>query len=770
MALKYLAGERIIGTNIDRVGTASDTLGDVGGGHFGSAQHPKDVEITRGVVKTTDGNYTVLTFNGSGTFTPTASYNIEYLIVAGGGGGAGSKSDGAGMGGGGAGGYLANASYGVTAQAYTITTGKGGNAAIYNGDGVNESGNQHYSAGYNGYNSIINPASGLAITAIGGGRGGGGSTEHLLAGDGGSGGGGGYNDSHLGGDGTSGQGYDGATQDTSTSSPFSATGGGGSSAVGQDSESNSLGGDGGAGTSNDITGTATIYAAGGGGGGGIGQSYGGRGGSLGIGGNGASQIQVWNETARYSAEDGLINTGSGGGGGAGCNGGSGADGVVILRFLTSSETSPAYTQEPKFGTGCIEVNDIVDAGSCCVRNRTQMLPTGTSDYTISFWLKFKDKTESCDLIRDVDGSPDFVLAYDTTAGIRLTSGTTSTITIPNTASGDLSNNVWYNVVCRNNGGTVYLYLNYNAQTSGSGTASSIGAIQDWALFGQLSTTATLRGQIDDFCIWHKSVSDTARQNLYNSGTGRVATDTGIASDIISGMKLYYDCNSIGHPLYKEQLDNDTLEYFSDVGKVRQRFTSHGTASSTPFGMTITKIGINMKKENSSALPLGDPTVTIETASGAYHEQGNTLEYRLGETGARYDDQSTTSHNITKENITTTASWFYVYGHIDAGIFVDNSYIRVNWGVSNGSNASPNLIVLHSGSSAIGDQNFDYYIASWNSRNGDMAYRVYTTGVENQTPAIIGAVGTDLSNGTIFEETDTGTHYMFDGTDTWNEIT
>jgi hypothetical protein len=29
---------------------------------------------------------------------------------------------------------------------------------------------------------------------------------------------------------------------------------------------------------------------------------------------------------------------------------------------------------------------------------------------------------------------------------------------------------------------------------------------------------------------------------------------------------------------------------------------------------------------------------------------------------------------------------------------------------------------------------------------------------------------NLTNGTIFEESDTGKHYMFDGTDTWNEMT
>ena len=173
MAIKYLAGDRIIGTSSDRAGAASDTLGDLGGGHFGSAQHGKDVEVTGGVVKTTDGNYTVLTFNGSGTFTPTASYNIEYLIVAGGGGGAGSKNDGAGMAGGGAGGYLVEgtpASYPVTAQVYTITVGKGGNGAVYNGDHAREA-NTHYSAGFDGTNSVISPASGSPLTAIGGGGG-----------------------------------------------------------------------------------------------------------------------------------------------------------------------------------------------------------------------------------------------------------------------------------------------------------------------------------------------------------------------------------------------------------------------------------------------------------------------------------------------------------------------------------------------------------------------------------------------------------------------
>jgi hypothetical protein len=32
------------------------------------------------------------------------------------------------------------------------------------------------------------------------------------------------------------------------------------------------------------------------------------------------------------------------------------------------------------------------------------------------------------------------------------------------------------------------------------------------------------------------------------------------------------------------------------------------------------------------------------------------------------------------------------------------------------------------------------------------------------------LATNLETGTIFEESDTGKHYMFDGTSTWNEVT
>ena len=109
-------------------------------------------------------------------------------------------------------------------------------------------------------------------------------------------------------------------------------GGGGAAAVGGNSAT-TQGGAGGNGTANAYrTGSNVTYAAGGGGGG-YGDSKGGAGGSSNIGGKGG-------DTADGNvANDGVLNTGSGGGGGGSNTGttgagrpGSGADGIVIIRY------------------------------------------------------------------------------------------------------------------------------------------------------------------------------------------------------------------------------------------------------------------------------------------------------------------------------------------------------------------------------------------------------------------------------------------------------
>ena len=246
---------------------------------------------------TTSGGYTIHTFTSSGTFTPSASTTVDYLVVAGGGGSGGYG------GGGGAGGFRTGTGLAVTAQAYSVTVGAGGSGSDYNG-----------SVASNGGNSVFS-----SITSLGGG--GGAAAGHVGA-NGGSGGGGNGGHATAGGSGTSGQGNNGGT--AVGNSAYHGGGGGGASAVGTAGTSSS--GVGGAGTASSYSGSSVTYAGGGGGGtstSNAGGAGGAGGGGKGFGGDGA-------------ATGGSANTGGGGGAGGNIIDAStaGGSGIVIVRYLT----------------------------------------------------------------------------------------------------------------------------------------------------------------------------------------------------------------------------------------------------------------------------------------------------------------------------------------------------------------------------------------------------------------------------------------------------
>tara|TARA_R110002126_G_scaffold288346_1_gene441994 strand:- start:60 stop:1217 length:1158 start_codon:yes stop_codon:yes gene_type:complete len=264
---------------------------------------------------TTDGSYTVLKYTSDGTFTPTSSFNVEYLVIAGGGSGGRHYY----TGGGGAGGYRTATGFGVTAQSYPITVGTGG-AAVTTDSTI----------GNNGLDSVFS-----TITSIGGG--GGGASSAGAGAIGGSGGGSAtYTTTQTAGAaGTVGQGNAGAQGYSAGGNPAGSYGGGGGGSGGAATNRTSLTDEaaGGIGTASSITGSS-VTRAGGGGGGGYGGSITAAGGSGG-GGQGAS-------TTNGIATAGTVNTGSGGGGGDNNNtvqdSGAGGSGIVIIRFLTSGNT------------------------------------------------------------------------------------------------------------------------------------------------------------------------------------------------------------------------------------------------------------------------------------------------------------------------------------------------------------------------------------------------------------------------------------------------
>jgi len=255
---------------------------------------------------TTDGNFKVHTFTGSGNFTVTqAGAPFEVLMVAGGGGGGGSTG-----GGGGAGGLIYNTNVTLTESVYSLVVGAGG------------AGGPNQGAAVSG-----NDSTGFSLTAIGGGRGAfSNPSTSGLAGNGGSGGGAQMYEGRgnvTPGSGTAGQGnsggigYNGAVDGV-------AGGGGGAGFAGGNAAASGGTGKGGNGLSIAISGTATYYA--GGGGAQVGTGVAGAGG---LGGGGAG----WNGSF---GSPGTVNTGGGGGGAwnyaGGSGGGAGGSGIIIVRY------------------------------------------------------------------------------------------------------------------------------------------------------------------------------------------------------------------------------------------------------------------------------------------------------------------------------------------------------------------------------------------------------------------------------------------------------
>jgi len=250
---------------------------------------------------TTNGNYRIHTFTNSGTLeVSSGSLTCDVLVVAGGGGGSSE------WGGGGGGGGLIYTNTAVSSNC-SVTVGGGGAKGTGGGGGAN------------GGNSVFG-----AYIAYGGGGGSPHPSQAGKAGGSGGGGGGGDGSGGAGGAATNGQGYAGGNGVYSANG--SGGGGGGAGGVGK---VGNLPGDGGNGLAYDISGTSVYYAGGGGGGDGSVRGIGGSG----VGGNGGLQQQP--------GTDGTANRGGGGGGGGSYTqpGGNGGSGIVIVKYLISTNSS-----------------------------------------------------------------------------------------------------------------------------------------------------------------------------------------------------------------------------------------------------------------------------------------------------------------------------------------------------------------------------------------------------------------------------------------------
>jgi hypothetical protein len=245
------------------------------------------------------------------TFTPSESLTCDVLLVGGGGAGWGSRYSGAG-----GGGMVASTGFAVTAQAYPVVVGAGGQ-------------------GQAGGTTVLTDGEDTTFSTLTAYGGGGGTKNDLAGRPGGCGSGGtdGY------GGGTGSQGGNGGSG-SSSADEYGAGGGGGAGGNGGNGSS-TLAGDGGVGLANDYrTGVSITYA--GGGGGGKVNTSGGTGGTGG-GGNGGAY-------SGSGATNGTNGLGGGGGGGADVTGisvallgGTGGSGIVVIRYLASEAKATGGT-------------------------------------------------------------------------------------------------------------------------------------------------------------------------------------------------------------------------------------------------------------------------------------------------------------------------------------------------------------------------------------------------------------------------------------------
>ena len=318
-------------TGVDTATSANEVYDSSGDYYSGYLQTVESVTSSGGTV-TTDGDYTVHKFTGSGNYITDKEQTDYEILVVGGGGAGGTYGSG---GGGGGGGVLAQTGVTVTAATHAVVIGTGGSGSVAypKPDGSMDGVNSTFNAG---------PAT---YTGYKGGMGGGQSTNSSGGPGYGSGGGAAGNGSGP----TSG--FNGGAAGTNGNrggngyAPNGASGGGGGGAGAQGADvtatSGNPGGDGGAGgvgVANDILISGTpVYYGGGGGGGRHGS------GTAGAGGNGGGADG--NANGCGGTPSGTANTGGGGGGAGGvpasCGGtsGSGGSGIVVIRRPTQKITT-----------------------------------------------------------------------------------------------------------------------------------------------------------------------------------------------------------------------------------------------------------------------------------------------------------------------------------------------------------------------------------------------------------------------------------------------
>ena len=165
-----------------------------------------------------------------------------------------------------------------------------------------------------------------------------------------------------------------------------------------------------------------------------------------------------------------------------------------------------------------------------------------------------------------------------------------------------------------------------------------------------------------------------------------------------------------------------------------------------------------------------------SASGTGSENGFRFKFiaDAGSAQTQFYSSTSGSDSGTSMGFTPTATTIYVQISYSSGTATANFY--TDSGFSTGTGTAN---VTRSGTFS-GIKYPQIGLRQDNGGNGVMEYEMSELKIWDGTTSSSGtpthggssilSVHPNLTNGTLFEESDTGKHYMFDGTSTWNEIT
>ena len=178
----------------------------------------------------------------------------------------------------------------------------------------------------------------------------------------------------------------------------------------------------------------------------------------------------------------------------------------------------------------------------------QMLPTGTSAFTIMAWVKFLDFDSNHEVLRS--GTADEGIEIWTNTNGLYWTGSSSSIKLENV--GDLSTSAWTHIaISRNGSGTDYMYVNGVAASQNASTSSkTIPSITDWHIGGRHNDSEDFEGSMTQWLVYTDAKSQSDIQAVYNSGNATATPST-------TNLQTFYNFAQTGSTLEDQEGSNDS---------------------------------------------------------------------------------------------------------------------------------------------------------------------------------------------------------------------